>query len=275
MNENQLRQKFFYGMQEAGMYDATIEWVAPYYREMHSMMLRLATDSLHDCGLNDACVLALDVGCGTGMEAIPLMQATAGLKMVGVDLCEPMCGEFRKAAEAKTIDASRYRLISGDILDAGIADKIKEQASALCDSTSFNIIISAFTLHHLTTDQKLTAFKLIQSLLANDGVFIMGDLFNFGGLGDESPWLTNRVFQWETSWIANNFEAAARAADESGDSAASLRYRSLERAWLQHYNRDNQLESISSHINLLKQAGFTQVGNPFRYWQVGLLWARK
>ena len=74
MTDADKREAFFYAMQEAGLYDSTIEWVAPYYRAMHEMMHRFATDAL--CASNGGkkgAKLILDIGCGTGAEAMPLL----------------------------------------------------------------------------------------------------------------------------------------------------------------------------------------------------------
>jgi len=255
------------------MYDATIEWVAPYYRQMHQMMLRLAVESLADnTNPSGPSVLALDLGSGTGAEAIPLMQAVTNMNLIGLDLCVPMCDLFKRAAAEKEISEERYRLISGDILDSGIAQTVGDEANQAFGTKKFQVIISAFTLHHLTQEQKAATYRLIHELLDDGGIFLLGDLFNFG---DESAWLTNRIFQWETSWIVNNFESAARKAEMEGANTQVLKLRQVEKQWIKHYYADNRLDSVTTQMQLMREAGFSEAGNPFRYWQVGLVWAKK
>src|SRR5689334_20024008 len=97
MNESERRRAFFYALNEAGAYDATIEWVAPKYGLMHEMMLRLARESVPggDPRLAKP-ILALDIGSGTGAEAIPLLEKMPNLNLLGLDLCGPMNDLFRK-----------------------------------------------------------------------------------------------------------------------------------------------------------------------------------
>ena len=39
--EEEKRRRFFYAMLEAQLYDATIEWVCPYYRLLHDTLVAL------------------------------------------------------------------------------------------------------------------------------------------------------------------------------------------------------------------------------------------
>ena len=272
MNEREIRHKFFYAMQEARMYDTTIQLVAPYYREMHEMMLRLAVEGLPDRKAPSDHPLALDIGCGTGEEAIPLLNAISSLRLLGIDLCTPMMDEFRRNAEKARMPGDRYHLLVGDILDTSIAQTLKKAAVDRFRGNSFQLIISAFTLHHLSTDEKANVFRMAHGLLDDEGVFLLGDLFNYG---EESAWLTNNIFTWETNWIADNFDKARSKAASPGNEQAHDDFDRLKEQWLDHYSGENKLDSVTTQMRLLREAGFSQVGNPFRYWQVGLVWARK
>ncbi|MBD9363350.1 class I SAM-dependent methyltransferase [Methylomonas fluvii] len=278
MNDAEKRRKFFYAMKEANMYDETIEWVAPHYCLMHEMMFQLVEESLGDeLVSNDQNIIALDIGSGTGEEAIKLLEKIPTLKLIGIDLCQPMLDIFQERADELRIDRNRYRLIEADILEEEILNKIQCQAKDSFNVTKFNLVISAFTIHHFSSDEdkneceKEKVFGLIHSLLKDGGVFILGDLFNYK---KESAILTDTIAKWETNWISDNFEREAKSADDI-DSERAMKLRELKNAWVWHYRWENKLDSMTRQMEVLKRSGFTEVGNPFRYWQVGLLWAKK
>ena len=103
-------------------------------------------------------------------------------------------------------------------------------------------------------------------------MFILGDLFNYK---NESPFLTDTISKWEKYWISENFEREAKIVESIGNSDRACTLRALKDAWVSHYRWENKLDSITRQMEMLKKIGFSEVGNPFRYWQVGLLWAKK
>lgn len=273
MNQSDARRIFFYAMNEAGMYDTTIEWVAPYYHLMHEMMLRLAVESVQIIAKAPSKpLLALDIGSGTGAEAISLLKKIPDLHLIGLDLCGPMNQLFKEKATKATVSKDRYRLIEADIVDPAAKDTIRALLHEAFGADDFQLIISAFTIHHIEKEQKAQVFRMIHDLLEPGGVFLFGDLFNYA---DESSWLTETIFTWEVDRIVSNFKQAAEDADHKGDTYRGEQLRSLEGKWVSHYMNDNKLDGVTTQLSLLRDAGFSEVGNPFRYWQVGLIWARK
>lgn len=270
MSQTEIRKKFFYAMSDAGLYDATIEWVAPHYKLMHQMMHQLVAESIRR--LNDQPITVLDIGSGTGEDAITMLKAFPNINLVGLDLCSPMNTVFIENAKKYGISKERFSLIQGDILEPGTSKLIQEKTQNLFGKKEFNIITSAFTFHHFTTAQKADVFRLVQDLLIPGGIFLLGDLFNFG---EESPWLTQTIFNWEVEWIANNFEQGANTAEIAGDTQRGAKLRTLKDQWVRHYIYDNKLDGVTTQLHLLRDAGFHQAGNPFRYWQVGLIVATK
>lgn len=276
MNDEEKRRKFFYAMNEAKMYDETINLVAPYYNLMHEMILDLVEENFSEELIDSKKdIIALDIGSGTGEEAIQLLEKIPALKLIAVDLCQPMLDIFQQRATESNINKGRYRLIEADILEEGALQKIQSEAQEHFNATKFDLVISAFTIHHFISsddnNEKEKVFQLINSLLKDDGLFILGDLFNYK---EESATLTNTISNFETNWISGNFEEQATLVDSS-DTERAIKLRSLGYAWRCHYQWDNRLDSITRQMNMLKKSGFTEVGNPFRYWQVGLLWAKK
>ena len=258
---------------EADRYDATVELVTPYYRMMHEMLVRLAVESAGTTSdsAQGGPILALDIGSGTGADSVPLLQAIPTLRLLGVDRSAAMHTVFAQRALRSSVSANRFRLMDADILDPSTLARISDMALTEFGSRRFGIITSAFTLHHFAKHDKETVFRLIHDLLAPGGVFLLGDLFSYEG---ESDWLTKTLYAWETSWLAHNFDKAASTAKKSSDSNTGA-LKDLKEKWLRHYQNENHLNGMTTQLNMLKDIGFSEAGNPFRYWQVGLIAARK
>ena len=268
---SEVRRKFFYAMSAARMYDQTIELVVPSYRLVHQDLQRLATE--HLMRGKEETMMAVDIGSGTGAEAIPLLRAIPSLNLTAVDLCEPMHTLCRTNAAAKNGSPSgpleRLHFCIGDILSHKTQQDLKARVS---HAGGFSLAVSAFTVHHFTKEEKGELFGRVFSLLRPGGVFLLADLFNFEG---ESSRLTQTIGRWETDWIRDNFEARARKLEGEGDTAKAALARRMGKRWLRHYQNDNILGSVSDQCRQLAAAGFSEIGNPFRYWQVGLVYASK
>ncbi|MBX3421815.1 MAG: class I SAM-dependent methyltransferase [Pirellulaceae bacterium] len=262
---SEIRRKFFYAMHEAGMYDATIEFVVPLYEQMHSMMQRLAKD--HVPHLRDK--VALDIGAGTGVDSIMLLESIPDLRIIGVDLCEPMVDLFNKKAADAGITPERFAVFVADALDDSTYARARVHASDRFGKAAFGLVFSAFTIHHFAADEKLFVIQRIYDLLTPGGIFILGDLFNCSG---ESSWMTDTILDFEVKWMHENFTRAIEAAK---DSKHVMNLEALRDNWIQHYLTDNRLSSVSEHFEMLRHVGFSEVANPLRYYQVGVVWARK
>ena len=258
---------------EAERYDSTVELVAPDYRKMHEMLLKLAVESITSVDRSHGRpLLALDIGSGTGKEAIPLLQAVPHLHLVGVDASAAMCKVFAQRANKSSVSSARFHLIQADILDPHAQVDISTRALKAFGGAKFQIITSALTLHHFTKDQKAAVFRLVYNMLETDGVFLLGDLFNYDG---ESSWLSETIADWETRWFAKNFDLEATKAKAIGNARTETDLKQLKDKWLRHYQEENMLDSVTTQLRLLREVGFQEASNPFRYWQVGLIFAKK
>jgi ubiquinone/menaquinone biosynthesis C-methylase UbiE len=101
---------------------------------------------------------ALDLGCGDGRLAALLLQHRPSLtEVVAVDRSPPMLQRARERfADAKSIVRVRHT-----DLDAPL-----ELAS-----TSFDVVVSGFAIHHLEHDRKRALFAEIAALLTPGGLF--------------------------------------------------------------------------------------------------------
>jgi SAM-dependent methyltransferase len=268
ITDQETRKKFFYAMSEAGMYDHTIEWVVPQYRLLHQCMQRLALESLVRTGVQSKnSYHVLDIGSGTGAEALPLLKTVEKLKLTALDLCSPMHEILLKNAQSQRVDQRRIDCVLGDILAENIYRKLNEK-SAACGG--FDLVISAFTIHHFSDSEKQACINKIASLLKIGGSFILGDLFSYS---PESPWMSATIAHYEHEWIETNFENSARVEEDRGNVSEASKLRIMSDLWINHYKHDNILSSVPEHFNMLHNAGFSEFANPFRYWQVGLIHA--
>jgi len=265
---------FFAKEKEIPLYDKTIELIGPGYRDLHKMMLEIAAASLKENKhRKNGRLIGLDIGSGTGAEAISLMRKIDNLDLIALDVSKAMHDEFRRNATKARIPQERFSMLTSDILAPETSENIKAEAKrAFNDDLPLDIVISGFTLHHLTDSERLDVFNMVHGLLPPGGVFLLGDLFNFA---DESPWLTENIFTWEVAWFSANLDRAALKAEQAGDTAQGQELRALKKKWVKHYKSENNLGGMTNQLTQLKTAGFSQAGSPFRNWQVGLIAARK
>ncbi len=271
------RRRFFYAEAEAGVYDATIDMIVPRYRELHRVVVRLAKTYRLSQGW--PAVNVLDVGSGTGVDTVSMIRALPRPYVVAVDCCRPMHDELRKSF-SRAFPARRFdRYVSpvtSDILGAAAEPKkLVRSIPRERRSEGFHIAVSSFALHHLQPDEKREAFRRIHDALAPGGAFVLADLFTYA-----TPWLAAEAHRFDMDFIHTRFDAAMRNVGRVGIPASRLV--ALRDHWIRHYNVDNVLASVEPEANhadsvsdALATAGFENIMQPFRYWQVGVVWAQK
>ena len=97
----------------------------------------------------------LDLGCGTGLVAIPV--ARAGLSVTGVDLAEPMLAHARAKAEHEDLD---MRWIQADVRELALARRF-----------GFVILTGNAFQAFLTSADQQALLATVAAHLAPDGVF--------------------------------------------------------------------------------------------------------
>ena len=103
----------------------------------------------------------LELACGTGQLTVPL--ASAGLRITGLDLSEPMLSAARQRAAAQKVSVEH---LPGDMRDFDLGRRF-----AL-------IFIARNSLLHLhSTEDILAAFAMVRRHLAPGGIFAF-DIFN-------------------------------------------------------------------------------------------------
>lgn len=282
MTESDRRKKLFYAEALAGLYDRTIDLVVPQYRLLHEAMVRLLRNhfTARRSGARIGTKYILDIGSGTGAESLRVVEEFPGTHIVALDLCEPMHAELRRNFVARFGDradfSASFTTITADIVaPEAVSQKLFAALPEAVRSHGFDAVISAFALHHLSHAEKHIAYTRAFECLAPHGCFINGDLFSHA-----SAELTRQAHEFDLEWIDSHFRSPTSLAPDAA-SLPAQRLEDLRRRWIEHYLSENVVEPLDSaagiegQANMLGSVGFSEVGCPFRYWQVAILWAIK
>lgn len=170
----------------------------------------------------------LDLGFGTGELMKMMLEKYKNSYVVGVDFSEDMSGVAKVKLDKFR---GRYSLINRDL--KGINMK---------DLGNFDVVISSITIHNLNHNEKKELFKEIYSVLSDGGVFINGD-FTMA----------------ETSSEQDEFDAFLRNFLE-----VNLEGKILQ-DWIEHAFSYDQPMKFSEQTRLLKEIGFRDVEEFWRY----------
>ncbi len=287
------RRKLFYTEAEvADVYDMTAELHTHHYGEMHEILLKVAFNHAkinREAGAaNNECFI-LDIGSGTGMEALALLNGIPGSKVVALDLCKPMHDIFSKKGKkllGEKIFNSRVKLITADIAGDDVSPEVLlESLRDMGWSGGYHMVVSALTLHHLSEDELRNVYKCIFRVLEPGGLFLNGDLFSY-----QSP-VMRELAEWVLSdWIQRKFSRPGPQFQGIIDQLGS-RTDKIKKSWIDHCKNENipipiepaenirhgenESQDSPSHMELLQTCGFHDIVWPYRFWQVGVLGATK
>ncbi len=96
----------------------------------------------------------VDLGCGTGTLALMIKQAHPGAHVIGVDVDAKILGIARAKIDAAGADVE---LRQGLVQEVGLAP------------ASVDRVLTSLVLHHLTTDEKLSALHTLHGALKPGG----------------------------------------------------------------------------------------------------------
>lgn len=103
----------------------------------------------------------LDVGCGSGGLLIRIKRKFSKTKLVGVDPDKNILRIAKDKIEKENLDIE---------LEQSFAEKLPFKSS------SFDLVISSLTFHHLPTEIKKKTLKEIYRVLKNNGKFLLADI---------------------------------------------------------------------------------------------------
>lgn len=127
-------------------------WLTPFYDSLLKWGMR--EESIKSRLIERATIQpgqrVLDLGCGTGTLAIMLKQSIPEAQVTGIDGDEQVLAIARTKAERANVDIQ---------LDHGLAYDLPYP------DHSFDAVTSSFVIHHLTSEDKVRAFKEVRRVL--------------------------------------------------------------------------------------------------------------
>jgi ubiquinone/menaquinone biosynthesis C-methylase UbiE len=138
------------------------DWLLPLYDPLLRYLLRedaLRREILAHAAIGPGCRV-LDVGCGTGTQAVLAKQAHPDAEVVGVDGDEKALALAARKAERAGVDIA---------LDLGLATALPYA------DARFDRVLSSLVLHHLEEADKRRALAEILRVLAPGGAFVLVD----------------------------------------------------------------------------------------------------
>ena len=133
---------------DAKTYLAMVRAELPRYDELQ--------DRIADVASNLPVTTVLDLGCGTGETGRRVVDRHPGASLVGVDSSADMLSVARAVLPAATFIQSRLE----DPLPAG----------------PFDVVVSAFAVHHLPSAAKADLFRRVVNVLSPRGRFVLCDV---------------------------------------------------------------------------------------------------
>ncbi|MCG7988433.1 MAG: class I SAM-dependent methyltransferase [Candidatus Thiodiazotropha weberae] len=277
-NENKL---FFYADEDASQYDELVALTDPAYKLIHDSLNEQLCSyfSFFQPYINNSKIVILDVGCGTGAEAIPILLKNKNVHIFCLDTSRNMLDALKANASAHKID-SQYTILNLDIRNPEWFDIAKQYCLEVTGKHEFDGIISVYALHHFTRELKYNLYKAFFDITSDNGFFVNGDLYSF-----QTGWLSSLAQQSLENWISKKFDLAKD--DDTFSTRDSTEWERLKLHWLSHVRNDNiplpaqnnKLTPASSHHKsdqeILLSSGFESTECTFRYGQSAIMWAFK
>jgi ubiquinone/menaquinone biosynthesis C-methylase UbiE len=267
------KDKFFYAEYDAGMYDETIELAVPEYQLIHKSLINFLDYylcTINGNNRNKVFGTVIDIGAGTGTESIAILKKFPNIRILAIDLCEPMKKEFEKNyyKSFSKEQPKRYEFLVDNILNP-LCNKSNLSSYLPVNENFFLGVISAYCIHHFTTDEKNIVYGKMLDFIDKDGFVINLDLFNY-----ESPLFSKISHQFDLDYINNQFETPDFKFTESRKIKKEKRIK-LGNKWINHMLHANLLEPSNVQQKMLYKHGARQVEVLFKYFQQGLLCAIK
>lgn len=264
---------FYADDNEAKIFDAVAPFTCIGYSALHAEFVR-AIRLVVGQRKSKPLEFVVDIGSGTGLPLLPLLQNSPGTRALAIDCSAAMLAILRgKLAVDKS--ESRVRILEEPIQKAHL-DSLESLFDCSCGDVG--LVTSCYALHHLTPESKLSVYKSIAKRLGPGGVFLNGDLFAHA---DEA---TSQFMQHEEEIYLN------RAVSENwcqiyGESITGQSAQQVIEDWIDHLqnanlplpinNSNREVECRVCEESLLFDAGFTKVETIFRLAQSGIIMAFK
>lgn len=212
--------------EEAANYDDAIRRRIPLYREIQTLMASLLPFPKKEY------LRVLDLGCGTGETSISLLKEYPLARVTGIDSSPDMLEAARKKVKHTT-----WRV-----------DFLCQDIRAFSLDGEFDVIVSGFSLHFLTPDEKEEILSKCLALLKDGGVFIDSEAV----LSPSEKVYNIYMDKWKDFMRSNGFSD-----EEIG-------------SHILKFLRDVKPMTVDNQLGLMSKAGFRDVECYFKYlnWAV-------
>lgn len=219
--------------EEAANYDDAIRRRIPLYREIQTLMTSLLPFPKKEY------LRVLDLGCGTGETSISLLKEYPLARVTGIDSSHDLLEAARKKVKHTTW---RVDFLCQDIRVAG------GQWPVVKGKEEFDVIVSGFSLHFFTPDEKEEILRKCLTLLKDGGMFIDSEAV----LSPSENVYNMYMDKWKDFMRSNGFSD-----EEIG-------------SHILKFLRDVKPMTIDNQLGLMRKAGFRDVECYFKYlnWAV-------
>lgn len=209
-------------------YDGQRRNLIPCFEDFYRTLTALAS-------VDNSIPQILDIGAGTGLCSHFLLKKYPDAKLTLIDLSDQMLEIARKRFAKHT--SVQY---------------IAQDYTQYEFSKQYDIIVSALSIHHITSDQKETLYAKIFRILKPGGVFVNADQV----LG-------------QTDFLENLYTVDWRRKIEASGLCREELDAAYERIKL------DKMSSLSDQLTWLQKAGFTDVDCVYKYFNFAVLFGRK
>src|SRR5215218_2392613 len=227
--------------------EQTVQWyldsvrgAIPFAREQFAVMLQIVENGRQPVRR------FLDVGAGDGVLSAVLLARYPAAEPVLVDFSPPMLA----AARERLAPVSTHpTFVEADLASPAWRDAVLAHAP-------FDAIVSSFAIHHLEDERKRALYSELLDLLAPGGTFAHIE-----------------HVAADTSWMTRAFDAAMIDAiwEYGRRSDQALTREGAATAYANRLDRDdNRLAPLDTQCAWLRDAGYTQVTAPFRWYEIAV-----
>ncbi len=211
-------------------YTAAIERCFPRYREMLWAILDYIPQDLRIGSI-------LELGSGTGNLSVLLARTFPSATIRFVDV------------SGESMDVCRQRL--GE--DARFIYEQRDFRELVYEQSTFDLVASNISLHHLNSVEKQTLFQQLYSWLGSGGLLAFADQFA-GATADIN---SRHIDNWK------RLSMDAGSTEDEWD------------MWMQHKAEHDHHDCLRAQMEWLTEAGFSVVDCPWRYLLWTVIQARK
>jgi len=222
---------------ETKEFDSNIRQLLPYYDEMLgaiALCLPPETERI------------LELGCGTGELTQKVLQQCPNAQLVAVDYSPRMIKFIQEKLDYQ-VQRDRVQTFQ---LDFGAWANDEGETNI---GDNFDAVISSLAIHHLSDEMKRKLFQKIARSLNPNGRF-----WNADPLLPEFPELKEIYQQSREQW-----------AQQQGLDLETVRSK-LGKSETQGYSSQDQLATLDSHFQMLKDAGFSKTAVIWKYYNLAV-----